>query len=143
MRQVIAVGTILAFVTSQALAQGINCNAGPGRTQLSQMQIQTEIDGHYACGNNGGDGSTGWNELHDGGTIKEVGDHSGPPEPVGTYAISDSGGLGVITYNYDGPTYAFNVTRMGTGNLYMFCLVGSPTGIIIRTFTAPPTQPCQ
>src|SRR6185436_20314716 len=108
MKRAIAIGTMLAFVASQALAAAPACdNTG----KLSAARLTMMLPGKYVCV--GTFPNATWNELHGGaanntGSISDIitdykkgpGDPVDPSEQVGTYSITGGAAAGQITYNY-------------------------------------------
>jgi len=130
MKRAIAIGTMLAFVASQALAAAPACdNTG----KLSAARLTMMLPGKYVCV--GSFPNATWNELHGGaanntGTIADIitdykkGPGSDDPEEqVGTYNIS-GGADGQVQYNYgSGGVYSFYVKpiTLSTTSTLLFC----------------------
>jgi len=135
MKRAVAIGIVLTFGASQALAVNATCNPG-----LSGNDIAALVLNKYVC--NGVWPNNTWNELHNGTTITDF--KKGPSDPVdpstvvGTYSISplSNAANGIITYTYTGSatTYSYNV-KQNSGSSYFFCPTGAGADLTLNVQT--------
>jgi len=137
-RRIFAISMALALGTGQAWA------AGPCNSPLSDTELATTLNGHWACQ------VPEWNEQHTGvgaATSGNIVDYKkGPHDPVdpsttvGTYSIAKVNGKGVVTYAYGPPgssTFSYNVQNI-SGNSYSFCQI--TPGNVVLTITVQNTH---
>ena len=132
-----AFGLVLLGTVSATGALGADCTSTSNADYLNQSQMGTLLNGNTACV---GSGPTWQNqELHSSGNIIDFkrgpGHPVDPSKTIGTYAISNDSGKGVVTYSYTGGgAFAFKILSSGAapGSTVTYCQGSSPLSVFIK-----------
>lgn len=128
-----------------AATAALTWHAGPSfadctTTQVVDAALPNLLRNNTVCGKPGatysGDADDRWQEEHIAiGITATKGDlfdykkgpsHTvDPRKQVGTWAVSGSGVNTIVTYDYDGTVFNYNVFDNGSGSSYSFCTAGA------------------
>jgi hypothetical protein len=147
---------LLILIVAGSGSAVAGCGNNP--SYLTGAQLLTILQNNFACGKSTASDPPGWNERHlTSAALQEQHEGGTTVENVGTWAVTEVGGRGRVTYTYSpgGSVFVYEVAAKPSGNCntgpppncttlpqaYDFCRIspaGTPLSIYVSTTFQPP-----